>query len=216
MPWTRTDIANVALTFMGLKGVSDIDTDTGADAKAIREIMDLAIDDFMGEAPWPMGTKVAELSLVEELDDDENAEWDYSYRYPSDCVRLIRVRSEAREDNRYASEQNSIEYKIESDTSGRLILSDEEDAEAEYVYIPEEGLFPGKAIHALALSIAKMAAPRIKQAASAAQQFVSQYEAALNNAKVLAANEGQHLRPQDPPAIRARRGMTRPGGEVNL
>lgn len=207
MPFSRTDIANRALGACGVKAaISDVDTDTSGEASAIREVLDLAIGYVLSEADWPVGRRIEEMGLVSgSASSPYSNDWTYAYRYGSTWLKLVRVQPEDGGD-RQPTESSACPFRISSDTSGRLVLTDEESAEAEVIVLPDEGHLPDKLVEAIALRAGMMAAPRLSGDARQGVDLERMYEQALSSAMAAAANEGERFIPQDPPGIRARRG----------
>ena len=123
---SNTEIANLALSHLGHgKDISDLETEDSSEAKTARRFYKFALQKVAESAPWPFLRRFAVLSLVEE---EPTTEWGYSYRYPANCERIVRVLSGIRNDDR----QSRAPYKIVGDDTGKLIYTDEEDAEIEY------------------------------------------------------------------------------------
>lgn len=207
MAWTRTDIANGALGKLGITdAISDVDTGTDARSKAMRQFIDLAIESLMAECDWPMARRTEELSLVDgTASDPYSDDWVFCYRYNTTWMKFRRVIEDGGGD-RNPHDQSKIEFEIISDSSGKLILTDQEDAEAEVIILPEEGYYPAKFVEALECKLAMMAGPRLFGDAKKQVDLAPSYQSALSDAMVSAANEQGYLRKNDPPGIQARRG----------
>ena len=207
MAWTRTDIANRALGVLGVKEViSDVDADTTTEAKAVRAVFDLASESLLSEFDWPMARRLEEMSLVAGTSSAAYSDdYQYAYRYATYWMKFLGVSGE---DGgiRAENDKTKIDYKTSSDTSGRLILTDQEDASADVLVLPEEGLFPAKYVEALAILIAMMAGPRLAGATKMAMDLRGFYEAAVSSAKAHAANEEGYSQPSETPSMIARRG----------
>jgi hypothetical protein len=156
MAASDTEICNIALSHLGVgKEIANLETENSNEANACRRFFDTARDATLRDFPWPFATKFADLSLVEETPNDE---WAYSYRYPSDCVRLRRVLSGNRTDTPDTREP----YKIAQDASGLVIFCDKEDAEIEYTVREEDPiLYPMDFVVAFSYRLAAMIAPRV-------------------------------------------------------
>lgn len=121
-----TEIANMSLAFIGSgKELASLTTDTSREAKACRRFFDTTRDEVLRDFGWPFATKIVELALIEE---DPTSEWKFSYQYPSDCVMFRRIPS----GNRIDSRQTKVPYRIIQSATGKIILTDKSDAEAEY------------------------------------------------------------------------------------
>lgn len=207
MAWNRTDIANRACGVLGISTeITDIDADDTRVAKAIRAVLDLAIESMASEFDWQYQRRIEELSLVDgSASDAYSDDWQFAYRYGTHWAKLLGVVEDG-SNTRFQTETSKIPYKIISDSSGRLILTDLEDASADVAILPEEGLYPGKYIEALSVKVAMMAGPNLEGMTRKPVDLRNQYESELSSAKAAAANEAQHDNDIDTPAIRARRG----------
>lgn|SRR3990167_989093 len=208
MAWSRTDIANRALGVLGISdSINDVDTGTSREAKAVRAVLDMAIESLSSEFAWPFTRKVEEMSLVDGTSSDAYSEdWQYAYRYSTYWVKFFAVR-DADTNGRFETEKNRVEFKVVEDASGRLVLTDLEDASAEVAVLPEEGLYPAKYVEALSTKVAMMAGPRLEGATKKSIDLRAQYENELSSAKATAMNEAEYQLPMDGPAVAARRGI---------
>jgi hypothetical protein len=161
MASSSTEICNLALSHLAQgQEIANLDTEKSDAAAACRRFYEIARDEMLRAFHWPFATKFAFLGLVEELDVDSagGSEWRYSYRYPVDCLKLRRILSGSRNDNR----QSRVPYKIARDENGSLIYSDLEEAEVEYtVKVTEVIYFQPDFVMALSLLLAAYIAPRL-------------------------------------------------------
>lgn len=153
---SETAVANLALGHLGIsEEISNIDTDRSAEGLACKRYFTTARDMALRDFRCPFAVKFATLSLVEE---NPNSEWDYSYRYPSDCLFFKRILSGTRND----TNQTRTPYKIASDGVGRLIYTDKADAECEYTrLVDSQMLWPDDFILAVSYLLASLIAPRL-------------------------------------------------------
>lgn len=182
----------MALSHLGISREVAIDTENSAEANACRRFFDIARDASLQEFPWPFATKIDDLSLVEE---DPNEEWGYSYRYPSDCFNLRRILSGTRIDTK----DTRIPYRISKDSTGKLIFTDLEEAQAEWtVRITDAAEFSPTFALALSFRLAVYIAPRLMAGNSSKrqQELMQLYMMHGEKAADLAANEEQ---PDIPP-----------------
>ena len=209
MAWTRTDIGNQALLMLGIsKLMTDVDTDTSHRASVIRECFDLAAASVDSEFPWPLSQRVEELSLVGGSSSSAySSDWTFAYRYAT-YVKSLQGLVASGTSDRFLTEAGKTEYQIISDTTGKLILTDLEDASAFVNVLPEEGLYPAKYVKALALQIAILAGPALVGEMKKEVDLSAAYAVALAEAKVTAANEGGYERRPDTPSVQARRGIS--------
>jgi hypothetical protein len=198
---SETEISNMAISHLGVgKEIADLDTETSAEAKACRRFYDIARDTVLRDFQWPFATKIASLGLVES---DPNTEWDYSYRYPSDCITLRRILSGVRQDTL----DSKVPYKIAQDSSGRLIFSDEENASVEYtVKVTDPAKYTPDFTLALSYRLAVYIAPRVTRGDpfKLMEKAMGMYMDIIGDAKANAYNEEQDDVKPESEFIRAR------------
>lgn len=187
---SETEIANFALAHLkqGLTIASL--SENSAEARACDAFFDAARDEILREFDWPFATKIDTADLTSDADEAYNSEWYYSYRYPSDCLKLRRILS----GNRNETRQSAIAFRIIRDDDGLLILTDQEDAEIEYTMQNDTmAQWPIDACMALSYRLAMYIAPRIiTEGGSAGQmaEIMSQmYRMSVNKARGTAGNE---------------------------
>jgi len=201
MASSKTEICNIALSHLGIaKEVANIDTESSAEASACRRFYEMARDETLRDFNWPFATKFAALALVEE---DPTDEWSFSYRYPTDCLKVRRVLSGLRNDNR----QSRVPYKVGRDDTGILLYCDIEDAEMEYTAVTSGVTFyPVDYVTALSYRIAYYIAPRL----TAGDPFnlknycMEMYRATVVKAANSAINEEQQEESPESELIRSR------------
>lgn len=184
---SKVGIVNLALSHLASdKGIATL-TEASKEAVTARVFYDIARDATLRGFPWPFATKFAVLSLVST---EPTTEWAYSYRYPSDCLRLHRILSGIRNDDR----QSRVSYRMVGDSVGQLIYTDEQDAEIEYTTKNDNvASYPADFELAFSLYLAVLMAPRL----TAGDQFklgekaFKQYKYQLSIAAAAAVNEEQ-------------------------
>jgi len=88
---SETEICNMALSHIGVgKEIANLDTERSQEASACRRYYENLRDKVLRDFRWPFATKFVELALIEET---PTIEWRFSYRYPTDCVKMIRILS---------------------------------------------------------------------------------------------------------------------------
>jgi hypothetical protein len=128
------DICNMALSHLGVSDqITELDTETSKEALACRLWYEPCRDQVLRSFPWPFATIVEDLALVE-TDPNEGLEWAYSYRYPAACLKLRRILSGVRTD----SQSSKVPMRVVRDDTGRLILTDLEDAQVEYTQLVDD------------------------------------------------------------------------------
>lgn len=198
---SKTEIANLALSHLGTGNeINNLETEKSTEANVIRRFYDTALENTERDFPWSFLTAFADLALVEENPTDE---WGYSYRYPSDCVRVRRILSGKRNDGR----PDRVPYKIGRDAQGLLIYTDMANAKMEYSKRETDpARFPADFTMAFSLRIASYSAPRIcsEDPFKMGQRALQLYLAEIDMAKASSVNEQQDEEAPDAESIRAR------------
>lgn len=180
-------IANLALGHLAIgKTIASL-TENSSEARACNLFFDISREATLRDFPWPFASKIETLGLVESA---PNSEWDYSYRYPSDCLMFHRILSGSRNDSR----QTRVPYKISQDSTGKLIFTDAEDAVCEYtVNADNPGMYAPDFSIALSYRLAAFIAPRLMGGDNFKMgiQAMQLYEATISRAKASALNEEQ-------------------------
>lgn len=202
---STVQICNLSLRHLGIsKEIASL-TERSNEAAACNRFYEPTRDMVLRGFPWPFAKKSVTLGLVTDSDDDDHptTEWDYSYRYPTDCAIALRIESGIRNDTR----QSRIPFEIYQDESARLIYTDQENAVLQYTknetnserYTPD-------VVMALSFLLAYYIAPSL----TAGDPFklgvraFNSYLATLDQAKAAASNEAQAEEVPDAESIRAR------------
>lgn len=185
---SKTEICNLALSHLGVsKEIANLDTERSAEASACRRFYETARDAALRDFPWPFATVMQPLGLIEE---DPNTEWAFSYQYPVNCMKIRRILSGSRNDDR----QSRVPYKIARGSSGAVIFTDAEDAEIEYTFKETDaGRYQPDFIMALSLRLAAYIAPRITAGdpTKLGDRALSLYRFELSKAEATSVNEEQ-------------------------
>lgn len=201
---SKTEICNLAISHLGTaKEIADVDTDKSEEALACRRFYEVCKDSMLRDFAWPFAVRFQSLSLVEENPTDE---WAYSYRYPIAAKYIKRILSGHRNDSR----QTRVPYKIVSDSAGRLIYTDQQEAEIEYIAdIDNANLFTEDFSLAFSYLLASYIAPRITGGnafGEMSKMMLDKYAIHLARAKQSAFNEMQVDKEVDSEFIRIRGG----------
>lgn len=198
---SRTEIANLAISHLGQgKEIANIDSERSAEAATMRRYFDIVVENTLKDFDYSFSNVTEVLNLVEESPNDE---WAYSYRFPTDCIKPLRILSGIRNDSR----QSRIPYKIGKDSVGKLIYCDTEDAELEYTQrVTDTSRYPADFVLAVSFLLAAMAAPRLlgEDPFKMGQRALEMYTAFKGKAEVADANDDQQEEPPEAEAIRAR------------
>lgn len=198
-----TTIANLALSHVGVgKEIAALETENSNEANACRRYFETARDLTVRAFAWPFAMKSAVLTLVAE---NPTTEWAFSYVYPADCLRDIRILSGIRNDTR----QSRIPYKVinDQDNSRLLIYTDMEDAILEYtVKVTNSALFPPDFTMAFSYRLGYLIAPRLTKGDpfKLGQNCINMFRDAIATAKADAINENQDEELPDSEFIRGR------------
>ena len=114
---SETEIANLSMVHLGAQPIANINTEKSVGATTAKRFFALVRDLVLRDFPWPFATKIITMNLVEEC---PNEEWQFSYRYPPDTLKLRKILSGIRNDTPTSQER----LKISRDGSGLLIFSD--------------------------------------------------------------------------------------------
>lgn len=201
MALTDVQICNLALGHIGHTKFISALTDRTNEAQVLNTFYEPARDVVLEDYPWPFATKYETLGLVTDFTDETDPhDWDYAYRYPSDCVYARRiVTSNGR------SEPKPAPFKVGSDEDGRLIYTNEEDAILEYTRLVDDpSLYPSKFAMALSWYLASLIAPGLAKSDKKAGACAQMYHIVKTMAEAGAGNE-QHAVPEpESEFIRAR------------
>lgn len=87
---SETELANLALAEIGAKRITNLDTDTSAEAVTCRQHFAHVRNTLLRSHPWSFAKKTLALSQSATAP-VASAEWDAAWALPGDMVRLIRV-----------------------------------------------------------------------------------------------------------------------------
>jgi hypothetical protein len=198
-------ISNNALRLIGIgQKISSLD-DTNHRAEACKDAYPEARDLVLSQFEWPFITKRIALGLVEE---EPNDDWAFSYRYPIDCVGIIRIASSGG-----LPDYAPTAFTLGQDATGRLVFTDFEDAIVEYkATLDDPGEWPNCLADAVSAELAERIAPIFKVGTDKLQVAQAAKVTALVRAKGIAQKE-HHSQTHVPKAIRARGGWPSAWGD---
>lgn len=199
-----TEICNMALSHLGHgKDISDVETDTGAEAKACRIFYPTVRNKTLAAHDWQFARQQEALAFI---DEDTEREWRYKYYAPSDCLALRKILSGVRNETR----DSIIPFEMGYDSSRRVVYTDKVDAVAKYtMLITDSSLFTVEFELALSHHLAYYLAPRICKADPFKVGLANYqaYQKTLGEAKDSSSNEGIPDREPDAEYLRARNGV---------
>lgn len=155
----KTSVCNIAISHVGIsKEIGDVDTERSVEASTCRRFYETTLKEAMRDFPMPFTVVTEALALVTDLREVSTAEWSFSYRYPSGCMKALRIPSGNRNDDK----SSRVSYKISSDAQGRLIYTDQENALLEFVqYDDDPDRWPEDFLMSFSLLLAFYIAPRV-------------------------------------------------------
>ena len=200
---SKADICNMALSHIGVgTEVQNVDTEASAEAQALRRFFDVARDATLRDFAWPFAMEIVALPLVEE---NPNDEWGFSYRYPSDTIRILKILSGLRNDNR----QSQVPYTLGRDDQGILIYTDLSEAQIKRTFrVTDTTLFHADFEIALSWRIAAYVAPRLTggDPFKMGDRAAKMYEIEISRARASAINEDQADEDPQSEFVRSRTG----------
>ena len=176
------------------KEIADVETEQSQEAVTCRRFYRDALKCVFRDFPWSFATRTQALALVAENPD---AEWSYSYAYPTDCSRLNKIQSGTSFDNR----STRVNYRLENNGSQLLIYTNQQNAVAEFVQYTENiDLYPPDFKMAFSFFLAALTAPRLTKGDpfKMKSEMMAMYYQWLSEAKANGLNEEQW--PSEPPS----------------
>lgn len=135
--------------------IVDPETDLSNEAKVLNTHYDVAFRSTLEDLDLDSTSTEATLELIET---DPNDYWHFSYKYPSDCSFLRRIKSCVIKDNK----STHIPKRIAVKNNQKVIFTNEENAVIEYISynVPLTTLSPTVGL-CIAYRLAEMSAPLI-------------------------------------------------------
>lgn len=198
MASTAAELCNLALLRVGQRQFIDSLEDTSAQAQVCALVYPHARNVVLEAAWWRFTTRRATLALL----DLDYSDWEYAYALPSDCVTARYLWSGVRD----PALEERIPFALEDDaTSGRILLTDLEDAELIYGYQHETvARYPASFCDALVARVAVELAFSVPVKPNLAMGLDGAYRAALARAIASDRNQAQPDAPRDGELVRAR------------
>jgi len=150
------EICNLAISHLGTgKEIANLENEKTEESIVCRRFFNTARDATLRDFPWPFATKVLALALIEK---DPTTEWAFSYQYPTDCLKMRKILSGIRNDDR----QSRVSSQRANKDNKEVIFTDQENAVLEYTLrVTNAELFQPDFILALSFRIAGYIAPRL-------------------------------------------------------
>lgn len=158
--YSDVTVCTMALNMIGIdQAVTDL-SDTDDLSVVCNRWYEIARDEMLESSHWPFARKQITLGLVEEFTEDTD-EWGFSYRYPVTCLAAYRLVDGVQ------PVSIPIPFELRQDDTGRLILTDLEDAILEGTFnFNNTGEWTNKFALAVASKLAQYIATPLKVSAS--------------------------------------------------
>jgi len=196
MGYTDIQIINMALGHLGDTQFIASRTELSNQRLGAVVYYDASLQMMLEGFIWPETTKYAALGLVETT---PNLDWDYSYRYPSDCFMVRRILT-----GLGRQETSPPPFVTGQDDSGRLLYCNVEAVEIEYTKNTSVAQFSGHMANALSWWLAGEMCPGLARDRKTAAGCYQMAERIMMAAQAKARNESQDHPEPDSEAMRAR------------
>lgn len=182
MSVSKIEIVNMALTHLGMKGITAL-TETNPSAVAANNYYDPCRDDVLAESAWPFA--LTQEALVATT--DTVLGWSYVYAYPPKAMGLWWVFDEGT-----VGQKNEQEFETKYIISGnkRVVCSNLSPAYAEYTYkVEDTTLYHPKFVIALSYRLAAAMAHTLTGGPDLGIKMTELYNMILSEAKRLSNYE---------------------------
>ena len=180
------EIVNIALARLGESPIQSLDEGT-VPANMAKIFYDPARRSTLRDYVWNFALKTARLAKLAEAPVDFRC----AYSLPSDCLRVLRLRSEGIPDFSCPD----IRYAVRSNQ----LVTDSDPAILEYIYdCADPGEFDDAFIEAFSYRLASELAMPIKGSAEMVREMANQYQAKVAQAAALSGNENRDMEDSNP------------------
>lgn len=189
--WTKTKIIKNALAHLGQYITTLSDTNTFTSSAS--DVYDMVLAGAIGKANWRFAVGLQQLS--QSVEDPLVDDWEHIYYLPADFEALIRL---------YPDTRDFMIYHDPSDNR-KVIYANEESLTIEYLFIPNEALFPSYFAEYLTYAVGA----RLALVGAESETYFARLDGLEQRALVRAlAADGKNnptVMPPDSPIIDARR-----------
>ena len=181
---TNTDICNMALSFLSKGRIKSMTEENREEARQCQTHYENCRRLLLRTYPWGFARRKVQLALL----DASFPGWAFVYRYPKNCLNIAYIYDEAQAYERIAQKQRFETALL--DAESRVILTDVEDAWAEYCYdVTDADLFPPEFTEALAHKLASAMALALTGSDALMQREYQLFQGMLDVAKSQDAQE---------------------------
>lgn len=186
---TKTEICNLALTFLGQKTITSI-TEATTSAQKCNLLFDVARDTTLRAHPWNFATRIVELTELADdaVEDDELVTgWNYIYQYPTTALYIRKVFSS---ESTGFVEPDKFKEVLSSATQTKAIATDVNPAYCEYIEKELDiSLYDSSFTIALAYFLASQLAQSLTGDTNLSNRMFNLYQQSIDQAKYHNATE---------------------------
>jgi hypothetical protein len=186
----EVDICNLALNFLG-KGIIKSLSENTELARTCKLHYDRYRRILLKDYSWEFAERTMKLEPVEDFDDNVKG-WDYVYRYPDDCLQVLKIYDgddHRKDDKREKFFVQTVDYRLGT----KVICCNLENAYMDYVCNEEDcNYFSEEFVEALAHYLAYGMAQALTGSEAKAQTELQYMQNALYQAKLRTAREREH------------------------
>ena len=186
----EVDICNLALNFLG-KGIIKSLSENTELARTCKLHYDRYRRILLKDYSWEFAERTMKLEPVEDFDDNVKG-WDYVYRYPDDCLQVLKIYDgddHRKDDKREKFFVQTVDYRLGT----KVICCNLESAYMDYVSNEEDcNYFSEEFVEALAHYLAYGMAQALTGSEAKAQTELQYMQNALYQAKLRTAREREH------------------------
>lgn len=182
-----TFLCNLALYHIGISDeIANLNTEKSQEARACRVYFDFALRALLEKRRWNFFTEYRELNLIPS---ENNYEYLFKYRVPSDSVKVLRILGMTRN----PGEGQRIPYKVSSDNIGKIIYTDVESAVAECIVTKSSSIWPTSFKECFSYYLAFLIAAKLTKGdhSKVRADMFTLFTASLEQAAASDANEEQ-------------------------
>jgi len=186
----KVTAVNLALIRIGVSNtIAGLD-EQSREAFTASAIIDHEFRAVLRQFPWAFATKYLDLTLVSgTVTVPVNADWQYSYTYPADCLLARRIVDGARRGH----ETDPIQFRVGREDNALIVYTDEVDACLEYtaVFDCPEHLGDELFVDAFAWRLAAAMAPSLSRIKGMAETAYQMFLLSIDTASAVSSREQQ-------------------------
>lgn len=198
MAFSKTQIYNLALVHLGLKGnIQNVD-ESDPRVDTLNLFYDVAVELTLKDFDWNFANTSVELTPTQS-GISLNPLYRYEFEYPNDCVCARKIALTG-------LPEEKIDFKPSTDrNNARVILSNVQSGTLEYTRIvTDENCFTAEFVMAISIYLASLAAEDLTGQTAKRDKLVQLYTVAINKAITANATEGYENEETEPDWLRAR------------